>query len=133
MFQFLASWTFERCSASVDLEGVPKKDDKAGGKQISPGENDIIRAIENKRANSRSSAQCAHIYLDHRSAFVKGNMSAVVGALRQFGSPQLNSFKLDEVKDDFHREEFRKEEKNRRLRKNCSKNYCKRGLSRKPL
>jgi len=111
----------------------PKKDDKPAGKSISPGENDVVRAIENKRAKFVFEATVRALYLDRRSSFVKGNMSAVVGALRQFGSPQLNSFKLDDVKMTFIEKNFGKEKKELESKKSLFQNYCKRSLSKKPL
>ncbi len=131
LFQFLVIDLITALSKHPTWE--VKKAEKGPGKQFSPGENDIIGAIENKRAKFAFEATVRALYVDRRSTFVKSNMSAVVGALRQFGSPQLNSFKLDEVELTFIEKTFSKEARELEIKKELFKDYGKRSISKKPI
>lgn len=110
-----------------------KKEDKPSGKQLSPGENDVIRAVENKHSKFVFESTVRVICIDRRTTFSKSNMSAVVGALRQFGSPNLNSFKLDETKLTFIEKTFSKEKKELEAKKDLFESYCDRLPSDDPL
>ncbi|MCL4405120.1 hypothetical protein M1295_00900 [Patescibacteria group bacterium] len=112
---------------------APKKEEKPAGKQLSPGENDVIRAIENKHSKFVFESTIRALYTDRRSTFSKSSMSSVIGALRQFGSPQLNSFKLDEAKLTFIEKTFSKEKKELQAKKDLFASYGARLLSKKPL
>ncbi len=110
----------------------PKKPDKPS-RSLSPMENDTVRAIENKLGKFPFECAVRVLYIDRRSTFAKSSMSAIVGAFRQFGSPQLNSFKLDEKQLTFIEKNFKKEETELAAKKSLFKAYVGRSFSSSPI
>lgn len=56
-----------------------------------PGKQEILKAVENKTSKLAFEGLLRFIYIDVRSEFTGENVSAVLGALRQFGTPHINS------------------------------------------
>lgn len=110
-----------------------KKEEKPQGKQFSYGENEIIKAIEGKVAKFAFECGIRVLYIDRRDAFSKSNVSTVVGALRQFGAPHLNSFKLDDPKLTFLESRFRKDATELANKKKLFQDYRGRVMPSKPF
>jgi hypothetical protein len=61
---------------------------------LSPGEREIIEAIENKISKIAFESMLRFLYIDHRASFTRTNISAVIGSLRQFSALNLNFLKI---------------------------------------
>jgi hypothetical protein len=61
--------------------------------RLTPGKQDALRAVENKFNKLAFEATLRFIYFDDKDAFSPHNVSAVMGAMRQFSDPQLNSLR----------------------------------------
>ncbi|MEK7102913.1 MAG: hypothetical protein AAB870_01035 [Patescibacteria group bacterium] len=76
---------------------APKKPEKAEGSNIgnlSPGEKAVLEQIQLKAAKPGYWAKMRIAYIAPKAVFSKGRVATgVLGAFRQFGSPQLNGFK----------------------------------------
>jgi hypothetical protein len=57
---------------------------------LTPGEQDVVKAIERKSAKLGFETVFRFIYLDRRDAFSKDNVAAVIGAVRQFNTQNNN-------------------------------------------
>lgn len=60
-------------------------------KQTSPGEQDIMKAVENKASKNLFESILRFIYIDNRNAFTGSNVSAVFSAITQFSDRNTNS------------------------------------------
>lgn len=65
----------------------------AGIKMLTPGEQDILKAVENKISKPGFETVIRFIYLDKRDSFTASNVSAVMGAMNQFRTQHINSFR----------------------------------------
>ncbi len=110
-----------------------KKDEKPQGKQFSYGENEIIKAVENKFSKFCFESGVRVMYLDRRDSFTKENIASVIGALRQFGAPNLNTFRLDDPKLTFIEKNFNKEQTELGNKRKFFKDYCERSIPKKPM
>jgi hypothetical protein len=70
-----------------------KKDDKMKMLHLSPGEKEVLEAVENKSSKYGFEAAIRFIYIDRQDSFTPANISAVNGAIKQFGSQNMNSFR----------------------------------------
>ncbi|MEK7087054.1 MAG: hypothetical protein AAB935_02215, partial [Patescibacteria group bacterium] len=66
---------------------------KKEASETSSGKRKIIEAIEDKTAKLGFDFVWRFIYIDRRDAFTSSNISAMWGAIRQFGTLNLNLFK----------------------------------------
>lgn len=62
---------------------------------LTPGEKELIEAIERKISKLGMETTYRVLYIDKREAFTRSNMMAVFGALRQFHVQNLNSMRPD--------------------------------------
>jgi len=62
-------------------------------KMPTPGEQEFLKAIENKISKLGFEAILRFIYLDKKDSFTASNVAAVMGAMRQFGTQNLNSLR----------------------------------------
>lgn len=62
---------------------------------LTPGEKDVVKAVEEKISKLGFEAALRFVYIDKADAFTRSNVSAVTGALRQFNTQNLNAFKPD--------------------------------------
>lgn len=60
---------------------------------LTPGAKDVVKAIEDKISKLGFETAIRFIYIDKAVAFSRGNVSAVLGAFRQFNTLNLNGFK----------------------------------------
>ncbi|MEK7612387.1 MAG: hypothetical protein AAB407_03535 [Patescibacteria group bacterium] len=74
-----------------------KKEEKKEGKvsELTPGEKDIVAAIEHKISKVGFETLVRFAYVDSRDSFSRSNISAIVGAFHQFNTQNLNSFRPD--------------------------------------
>lgn len=62
---------------------------------LTPGEKDVVAAVENKISKLGFESVVRFIYIDKAASFSRANVSAVIGAFRQFNTQNLNAFKPD--------------------------------------
>lgn len=60
---------------------------------LTKGEQDVIRAIEAKTAKIGFESVIRFVYIGEKEEFNRGNVSSVMGALRQFSTLHLNGFR----------------------------------------
>lgn len=72
--------------------GAPKEE-KAEMPRFTPGQQDALKAVEGKLSKLGFETILRFIYIDSRDAFTDENVSAVMGAINQFSTQNLNSFK----------------------------------------
>lgn len=72
-----------------------KPEDKPSGpsKMLTPGEQDIAKGVEGKISKAGYEALMRFVYIDSKSSFTKSNGVAVIGAISQFSTLNLNAFK----------------------------------------
>ena len=62
---------------------------------LTSGEKDVVAAVENKISKLGFEFAVRFVYLDKIDSFTRSNVSAVLGAFRQFNTQNLNAFKPD--------------------------------------
>ncbi len=76
--------------------GVSKKDDKKEEKeQLSPGKQDVLKAVERSFTKLGFESGIRLVYIFPKDMFHITHLAAMNGAFKQFASPALNSFKLN--------------------------------------
>jgi len=76
-----------------DPEFAEQKDDKpAGSKPMSPASQETIKAIYGKMSRNAFDSILRFIYIDDKAEFTPENITATMGAIRQFGDQNLNQF-----------------------------------------
>ncbi len=73
--------------------GAPKKDDAVKMPQLSPGERNVLEGIEQKISKLCFETVVRFVYLDRADSFSPANVAAVNGALKQFNTTDMNSFR----------------------------------------
>lgn len=75
------------------------KEEKAGPESLmlhlSPGERDIVTGIEKKTAKLGYECVLRYVYVARREVFDMVHFASTMGAIRQFNTQNLNSFKLN--------------------------------------
>ena len=69
------------------------KEEKTEAPRFTPGQQDALKAVENKLSKLGFEAILRVIYIDNRDAFTSDNVSAAFGAIRQFSTHNLNALK----------------------------------------
>lgn len=64
-------------------------------KKLTPGEQEAVKAIERNIAKIGFETKIRFIYLASRDKFLKANVSAIIGAFKQFSTQNLNGFRPD--------------------------------------
>ena len=62
-------------------------------KILTPGEHEILEGIENKISKLGYETILRFIYLDKKNSFTASNVTAVMGAMRQLGTQNMNSLR----------------------------------------
>lgn len=76
-----------------------KKEDKSKTPHLSPGEREVLEAVENKISKLGFEGAIRFLYIDRKDAFTPSNVSAINGALKQFNTQHLNGLKsINETK-----------------------------------
>ncbi|MBT4122070.1 hypothetical protein HOE31_03940, partial [bacterium] len=77
-------------------EKDPDRDMKNLIQNLTPGEKNVVEAIQHKLSQLTFATKLRVYYLAHNEVFHKGRgVSSVVGAINQFSTSNLNSFKKD--------------------------------------
>ncbi len=66
-----------------------------GMSALTPGYQDIIKAIEHKSSKFPFEASIRFLYIDKKDSFNKANISSIMGAFHQFNTLNMNSLKND--------------------------------------
>lgn len=72
-----------------------KKEEKKEHEQLSPGRQDVLKAIERNFTKLGFASGIRLIYIFPKNMFHITHLAAMNGAFKQFASPSLNSFKLN--------------------------------------
>jgi len=75
-------------------DGKAPSDDKSKTATLSPGERNVLEAIENKVSKFGFETVIRFIYIDKKDEFTQLNVAAVSGAFKQFGTQDRNTFKM---------------------------------------
>lgn len=72
-----------------------KKEEKQEREQLSPGKQDVLKAVEHGFTKLGFEAGIRLVYIFPQKMFHITHLAAMNGAFKQFASPSLNSFKLN--------------------------------------
>jgi len=87
---------FKATHSEVEFASEKKKDEQPLDTRLSPGERDVLKAIEDNLGKLQFSTKGRFIYLGRRENYDKAlGVSAFWGNLKQFNDDNLNSFKPD--------------------------------------
>jgi hypothetical protein len=90
--EFLRNFTLAAAEPPV-WEG-PKEEKKENFMMLlTPGERDIIEAIENKISKLGFNTNIRFLYVDKRDSFTRSNIAAVMSTFHQFSTQNLNSLR----------------------------------------
>ena len=92
MVQFLKNLSLAATQHPTWTDGE-KKDEKFKMLHLSPGEQNILKGIDNKISKLGFEAAMRFIYIDRRDSFTPSNIAAVNGAIRQWNTLDMNSFR----------------------------------------
>ncbi len=77
-----------------EWEGQPeKKEEKNLLLGMTPGEREVIEAIENKISKLGFETNIRFLYIDRRDSFTRSNIASVMATFHQYNAPHLNSFR----------------------------------------
>ncbi|MBU4347979.1 hypothetical protein KJ671_00540 [Patescibacteria group bacterium] len=71
-----------------------QNEDKLQTPHLSPGERNVLEAVENKVSKFGFETAVRFVYIDKADEFTQLNVSAISGAFKQFGTQDMNSFKI---------------------------------------
>ncbi len=74
-------------------KGDPGEEKPVGTKILTPGEQEILKAVENKISKPGFETVIRFVYLDKKDLFTASNVAAVMGAIHQFTTQHVNSFR----------------------------------------
>lgn len=77
------------------LGGGSEKKEEKKEEHLSPGKQDVLKAVEKSFTKLGFQAGIRLVYIFPQSMFHKTHLAAMNGAFKQFASPALNSFKLN--------------------------------------
>lgn len=83
----------EKAMVRRNKEGEEEK--MTGMFALTPGIQEIIKAIERKTSRTVFETTLRFVYIDRRDGFNGMNISSIMGAFQQFNFPQLNSLRPD--------------------------------------
>lgn len=87
---------FTAMHTEVEFASEKKKDEQPLDTRLSPGERDVLKAVEDNLGKQQYSAKGRFIYLGRRENYDKAlGVSAFWGSLKQFNDDNLNSMKPD--------------------------------------
>jgi hypothetical protein len=93
-FEFLLNLIKGIMEPPTWADGKKPSDDKGKVVTLSPGERNVLEAIENKISKFGFETAIRFIYIDKKDEFTQLNVAAVSGAFKQFGTQDRNSFKM---------------------------------------
>ncbi|MDD5396617.1 MAG: hypothetical protein PHW24_00995, partial [Candidatus Moranbacteria bacterium] len=81
----------------VEFPAEKKKDEQPLDTRLSPGERDVLKAVEDNLGKLQFETKIRFILLGKRTSMDKTFVSAFTGGMKQFGDDNINSFKPDNV------------------------------------
>jgi hypothetical protein len=93
-FEFLKNLVKGAIEEPTWAEGEKKSDDKPLTPHLSPGERTVLEAVENKVSKFGFETAVRFVYIDRADEFTQLNIAAISGAFNQFGTQDMNSFKM---------------------------------------
>jgi len=93
-FEFLKNLSLASVEHPTWATDEKKEEKSVGLYQLSPGEQNILKGIENKISKLGFETAIRLIYIDKKDSFTSSNSMAVSGAIKQFNTQNLNSFKM---------------------------------------
>jgi len=79
-------------SSEIEFAAEAKKDEQPLMFKLTPGEQEILKAVEESIAKKGYRTKMRFIYIGRREGFDRGFLSGVNGAIQQFNDAMLNSF-----------------------------------------
>lgn len=76
----------------VEFPGAEKKEQQPLEFRLTPGEKEVLKAVEENLGKSAFRVKMRNIYLARNEVFDKSKVSAFQGALKQFNDQNLNNF-----------------------------------------
>ncbi len=92
-FEFLHNLSKGAVEPPIWSDGSKPSEEKMKMIYLSPGERNVLEAIENKISKYGFETAIRFIYIDKKTEFTQLNVSAVTGAFKQFGTQDKNSFR----------------------------------------
>jgi len=112
---FASLW--KALSEPLEFAKSEKKDDQPLEFRLSPGEKDILKAVEENLGKLQFKVKMRFILVGRRENFDKSNVSAFIGGLKQFNDENLNGFKPQSISKTFANFIFKKPRLRYRQRK----------------
>jgi hypothetical protein len=81
----------------LEFSHEEKKDDQPIEFKLTPGEKDVLKALEENVGKNAFFVKMRFLYLGRKANFDKSFVSAFVGAIKQFNDNNLNSFKPNDI------------------------------------
>ena len=79
------------------LGKAEKKEEQPLEFRLSPGQKDILKALERNLGKQMFKVKMRLLYLGRRDGFDRSNISNFMGALKQFSDQNMNGFKFNDV------------------------------------
>jgi len=105
-------------SAPVEFGAAEKKEQQPLEFRLSPGERDVLKAVEENLGKLMFSAKMRYLYIGRREGFDKSlGVSAFMGGIKQFNDDNMNSFKPEDASKTYANYIFKKSRLRYRQRK----------------
>lgn len=88
---------FKATYSPVEFPAEKKKEESPLDTRLSPGERDVLKAIEDNLGKLQFHTKMRFILLGRRESMDKTFVSSFTGALKQFGDDNMNGFKPDAI------------------------------------
>lgn len=102
-FEFKEGWFAKedawKAEAKTEIEKIKKEatiggdDDEAGRIQLTPGQKDVIAALERSISKLAFDVGIRAIYIAEQDKFNKGNIGGLIGSFTQYNTNNLNGFR----------------------------------------
>lgn len=93
----------------VEFAGEEKKEQQPLEFRLTPGEKELLKAVEDNLGKNAFKVKMRFIYLSRKEVFDKAKVSAFIGALKQFNDQNFNSFKPNDISKTYANYLFKKE------------------------
>ncbi|KKP97358.1 MAG: hypothetical protein US25_C0003G0003 [Candidatus Moranbacteria bacterium GW2011_GWE1_36_7] len=101
-FQHVVTHLFAGLKGPVEFPAEKKKEDQPLDTRLSPGERDVLKAVEENLGKWQFGVKGRYVYLGRRENFDKAlGVSGFWGSLKQFNDDNMNGFKPDNTSKTF--------------------------------
>lgn len=76
-------------------EAAPKEEKKEERKNLTPGQNEVLKAVEASMAKLGFETGIRFLYAASKEGFQKSHVASINGAMKQFSTNNLNGFKMN--------------------------------------